>query len=397
VDLIEEISRIYGYDNIEPRSKRVALSPVHQDRHIDLHYRVKQTLSTGFGMSEVHTYCWYDKEWNRAIGHEDECCLKIINPGISKYDTLRRHMVPNLLATERRNEGFYDEFRLFEVGSVYHPVREPDDQSVAGCGVVEGGNARSALQTYLNIHGRAERVGDTRLCRSGVSERVEDISLNRSGDTERIENTHLCCIVHWKGRSSQKEDESIDLLKQAASAVARVMCNRPAEFGSIDPEAQSEAHLSWMHPVKRCSVSCGGVVLGYITMINPHLLDEFDQKANMALMEINLSALDGVETVQLSFKEPPRYPQVNLDFSLLVDRSRTYDSLLQELDGFSHELLRSISYVDTYSGPSVPTGKKSVTVAITIASDSHTLSSDEINDFSSCFVKWLETHGMSLR
>ena len=175
------------------------------------------------------------------------------------------------------------------------------------------------------------------------------------------------------------------------------MCNHAAEFGPIDPENRPEARLSWVHPVKRCSVSCQGVALGYITVINPHLLDEFDQKTNMTLMEINLSALATVKTAKLSFKEPPRYPQVSLDFSLLVDRSRTYHSLLQELGEFSHELLRSVSYVDTYSGQGVPTGKKSVTVAITIASDSHTLSSEEISDFSSCLVKWLEARGISLR
>jgi len=384
VDLIEEIARVYGYDNIEPQSKVVTLSPVRQDRHIDLHYRIKQTLATSFGMSEVHTYSWYDKEWNRAIGHEGEHCLKIINPGISKHDTLRRHLVPNLLATTRRNEGFYDEFRLFEVGSVYHPVTKPDGQSASGCSVVKGGNLPSPLQTYINMQDRGQLVGNTP-------------PANKSGNSERIENIHLCCVVHWKGRSSQEEDEATDLLKQAASAVARVMCNHPAEFDPIDPEAQPEARLSWVHPVKRCSVSCQGIALGYITVINPHLLDEFDQKADMALMEINLSALAAVKTAKLSFEEPPRYPQVSLDFSLLVDRSRTYRSLLQELEEFSHELLRSISYVDTYSGKGLPTGKKSVTIAITIASDNHTLSSEEISDFSSCFVKWLETRGICLR
>lgn len=383
VDLIEEIARVYGYDNIEPQSKPVALSPVHQDRHIDLYYRVKQSLSTSFGMSEIHTYCWYDKEWNRSIGHKGEHCLKIINPGISKYDTLRRHLVPNLLAATRRNEGFYDELRLFEVGSVYHPVSE------------SGGGAACVLD--LPADGDAGQADDAHLYNDADAERVEDTQLCKDGTAERIEHTHLCCVVHWKGRSSQEEDASIDLLKQAASAVGRVMRNQPVEFGAMDPEIQPEANLSWIHPVKRCSVSCQGVALGYITVINPHLLDEFDQKANMALMEINLSAFEGVETARLSFKEPPRYPQVNLDFSLLVEGSKTYRSLLQELEGFDHDLLRSISYVDAYSGQGVPAGKKSVTVAITIASNNHTLSSEEISDFSSSFVEWLEARGISLR
>ena len=84
VDLIEEVTRVYGYGNIEPKSKAVALSPIHQDEHIELHYRIKQMLSASFGMSEIHTYSWYDKDWNREIDHKDDSVLTIANPGISK-------------------------------------------------------------------------------------------------------------------------------------------------------------------------------------------------------------------------------------------------------------------------------------------------------------------------
>lgn len=355
VDLIEEIARVFGYGNITPLPKTVTLAPVHQDEHIDLHYRVKQLLSTGFGMSEVHTYSWYDKEWNRAIGHEDDSSLTIINPGISKNDTLRRHLVPNLLAATARNEGFFDDFRLFEVGSVYHP------------GTRDGQLTPS----------------DERAVRRGEALRTEDI--------------HLCCIVHWKGSSEKREAEALDLLKQAASAVCRQMRNTGADFEALNADRHPAAHLSWVHPVKRCAVSASGSDLGYITMIQPKLLDEFVQGANMAIMDLNLSAFAQVPLAELSFDMPPRYPIASLDFSLLVDTGKHYRQLEQELKGFRHSLLRSVAYVDTYTGEGLPTGKKSVTVAVKIGSDDHTLSSDEIGGFTDAFVSWLSSQGMSLR
>lgn len=355
VDLIEEIARIFGYGNVTPLPKAVTFSPVHQDEHIDLHYTVKQMLSTGFGMSEIHTYSWYDKEWNKAIGHEDDCSLTIINPGISKNDTLRRHLVPNLLAAITRNEGFYDDFRLFEVGNVYHPGTQCGQPAASG----------------------EEAV--------------------RRGDTLRTEDTHLCCIAHWKGNSERREAEALDVLKQAASAVCRQIRNAGADFGAMDADCHPAAHLSWVHPVKRCAVSASGADLGYITIIQPRLLGEFVQGANMAIMDLNLSAFAQVPMAELSFEAPPKYPRASLDLSLLVDTGKHYRQLEQELKGFSHSLLRSVSYVDTYTGEGLPGGKKSVTVAITIGSDDHTLSSDEISDFTETFVSWLSSEGISLR
>ena len=355
VDLIEEIARVYGYDNITPRSIAVTLSPVHQDEHIELHYRVKQTLSTAFGMNEIHTYSWYDKDWNKEIGHKDDNVLTIVNPGISKNDTLRRHLVPNLLAAVAKNEGYFDDFRLFEIGSVYHPLPQ------------------------------------------GSKSDAFDEKAIRSGDAFRIEDVHVCCIVHWKGRSDKQEDEAFDLLKQAAWAICRQMRNRTADFEIMDEKLHPEAGLSWIHPVKRCAVSSCGVALGYITVINPKLLDKFVQGANMAIMDLNLTAFNKVPMGVPVFKEPPRYPRVSLDFSLLVDVSRPYKALLNELREFSHPLLESISYVDTYTGTGLPQGKKSVTVAMTIGSSDHTLSSQEIDDFSDAFISWLADRGITLR
>lgn len=354
VDLIEEITRVYGYGNITPKSKAVVLTPVHQEKHIELHYRIKQMLSSRFGMSEIHTYSWYDKDWNRELGHKDDSVLTIVNPGISKNDTLRRHLVPNLLAATARNEGYYDEFSLFEIGNVYHPIA-PDSKAVS------------------------------------------DEQAVKRGDALRVEDTHLCCVVHWKGRSENQEDNAFDTLKQVAWAVCKQMRNTVADFEAIDAEADSEASLSWIHPAKRCRVSSNGIALGYITVMNPQLLDKFVQGANMAIIDLNLNAFADVPIAETEYKEPPRYPEVSLDFSLLVDSSVQYQVLERDLRAFSHALLRSISYINTYTGAGLPQGKKSVTIALAIGSDDHTLSSQEIDSFSSAFVSWLASEGISLR
>lgn len=118
-DIIEEISRIYGYDNIVPQTNLWKVEPVKEDSLRELEYNIKTLLAQKYGMSEVHSYVWYDTKLNNELGIEVHDNLKIVN-GLSKLDsTLRYNMVPTMLYAIYKNIKNFDEIGVFEIGRTF--------------------------------------------------------------------------------------------------------------------------------------------------------------------------------------------------------------------------------------------------------------------------------------
>ena len=118
-DIIEEMSRIYGYDNIVPRTNLWKVSPVREDETRTLEYASKKLLAEKYGLSEIHSYVWYDTKLNNELGIEVKDNLKIVN-GLNKLDsTLRYNMGPTMLYYTYKNIKNYDEFGVFEIGRTF--------------------------------------------------------------------------------------------------------------------------------------------------------------------------------------------------------------------------------------------------------------------------------------
>lgn len=116
-DIVEEVARIYGYDNIKPASCLMDVIPVDLQRKIADEYDIKYTLATKFNLSEIHTYLWYDFETNKLLGIKPTSYLKVIN-SLQKYnDELRSTLVPSQLKAVIDNKEDYSNFGLFEIGS----------------------------------------------------------------------------------------------------------------------------------------------------------------------------------------------------------------------------------------------------------------------------------------
>ena len=115
-DLIEEITRIYGYDNFEIKTTRSALYPVRRTRQNTDDNRAKDILVASYGLHEVHSYIWNDKAKNKELGIEPEANVRILNAGTPDHDTLRSSMIPTLLSFVAENRGYADAYGIFEIG-----------------------------------------------------------------------------------------------------------------------------------------------------------------------------------------------------------------------------------------------------------------------------------------
>ncbi len=126
VDIIEEITRIFGYDNIQPQTLDVPLKPLQYNEERLTDHKVKELLSERFGASEVNSYIWYDNTFNSRMGLETNGQVKVLNPQAQDANTLRDSMVPGMLVFAEKNEKGYDDFSLFEIGSVFKAASPKD-------------------------------------------------------------------------------------------------------------------------------------------------------------------------------------------------------------------------------------------------------------------------------
>lgn len=118
-DIVEEIARIYGYDNIEPDSNQIILEPLIVNEQRELDHKVKAILSEKFELSEVHSHIWYDNRVNAGLGINPRSGLRVVNSLEGDNETLRDSLAPIMLNFASVNVKNFNDFGLFEIGSVF--------------------------------------------------------------------------------------------------------------------------------------------------------------------------------------------------------------------------------------------------------------------------------------
>lgn len=119
-DLVEEIARIYGYDNIKPKTTIQPLQTTETDYTKITENQIKDLLSLKYGMSEIHSYIWYDKNKNNQLGIEVGDNIKIVNSLNANCSMLRASIIPSLLYSLSENLKYGAEINIFELGRVFN-------------------------------------------------------------------------------------------------------------------------------------------------------------------------------------------------------------------------------------------------------------------------------------
>ncbi len=126
-DLIEEITRIYGYDNFAIKTTKSALKPIRQSMTKSDEAQIKDILVKKFGMHEVHSYIWYDGKKMKKLGLDIDENVRILNMTTPENGTLRSTMLPTLLGFAYDNRSFAKSFGIFEVGRVIEGIKENNE------------------------------------------------------------------------------------------------------------------------------------------------------------------------------------------------------------------------------------------------------------------------------
>jgi len=123
-DLVEEITRIYGYDNITPKSINQPVKPALLDSKIKLEYDTKFALAERFDFNEIHSYLWYDLATNNMLGVNPSSVIRCVNSINKENDKIRSTIIPSLLKVVVDNKNTYTNFGTFEVGRVVKKLKE---------------------------------------------------------------------------------------------------------------------------------------------------------------------------------------------------------------------------------------------------------------------------------
>jgi phenylalanyl-tRNA synthetase beta chain len=329
-DLVEEVLRVRGYDDIPPVPlpretviARPAIDP--RRRRTEL---VRRTLAAR-GLTEAVTYSFISAASAERFGG-GQPALRLVNPISADLDQMRPSVLPNLVEAARRNadRGFPD-VALFEVGPLYHDDTPEGQASVAG-GL------------------RAGRLGPR----------------------------------DWHQRPGEP-----DLFAAKADALAALA----AAGAPVDSIQVSGDPPSWFHPGRSGVLRLGPTVLGYFGELHPELLDAFAVKGPVAAFEATIEAVPlprggrARPLLRLSVFQP-----VERDFAFVVDRGVAAETLLRAARGVDRKLVSDIRLFDVYEGKGLPDGKKSLAIAVTLQPQDATLTDAEIEAFSQKLVAAVE-------
>lgn len=332
-DIIEEITRIYGYDNFDIRSTKSFLTPVRHSVERDNEYRIKELLSERYAMNEVHSYIWYESKMNKELGIITEPNIRVINSITAENDTIRSTVIPSLLGFVSKNVDNYPEMGMYEIGRVANGLR-------------------------------ADGLCDERK-RLGIV-----IASKKLSDKE----------IYFKCK---------EIIEQAILAVKNIQ----PTFAMKEELAKN----NYVHPINSASINLLDEEIGYFSVINPKIKNKIDKKLNVAFAEIDLELLEKVAAESLRYTEVSKYPGVAIDLSLLTDKELRYENIVSYVKEYQCEYLQGFKLVDIFEDEKLLPGKKSVTVRFDFSSKERTLEGQEIQTMVDEILKVLGSKGIDIR
>ncbi len=151
-DLIEEVARMYGYQNIENALPSGMMPTPQINAHLEYEDRLK-TVMQGAGYTELYTYSMVSEAMLKLSKRQVESAIKLLNPLDADHAFMRTRLLPSLLEIAGQNQGVVTEQRLFEIANVYTPVKKNElpDEHMEMAGVVVAGDAEDAFREVKGV------------------------------------------------------------------------------------------------------------------------------------------------------------------------------------------------------------------------------------------------------
>jgi phenylalanyl-tRNA synthetase beta chain len=328
-DLIEEVVRIYGYNDLDlsmPLVNMASPDP-HLERNIER--KVKYVLSEGAGMTESYNYSFTNEERLRKLNLDPSGHIRLANPISSHHTLLKQNLVVNLVDNIKQNQAGYENISMFEVGSIYLNIAGTVDKDSSGkeklpyqelvVGMVEGGDKRDV---FSSVKGKVEYLLD---------------------------------------------------------------------YFDIDFKFRpSELPFGWEKEGVSAKIEAEGKNIGVVGEVRPESLKALGIKKKTAVAEISFR--DIVELAARkgpSYRPLSKYPALHRDLSFVIGGKILYNDIKEEIENFS-DLIEKVELFDVYEGSNLEKGQRSLAFHIIYRSQERTLQSEEVDQLQNDLFKKLE-------
>ncbi|HIL87960.1 MAG TPA: phenylalanine--tRNA ligase subunit beta [Deltaproteobacteria bacterium] len=333
-DLVEEITRIHGYNNMAPSLIRDELPPQRPNLKLDSAERIRDLL-TSLGLDEIITYSMINPEDDARLQLQDSVDLNeyvpVVNPLSQERTHLRRNLIPGALGTARSNLRFMDRVTTFEVGGVFHP---------------KSGQVLPEEPRRLNLLFTGTRQADSWLDADAGTLDFFDLK----GIVEQMLNTLHCANIEFRK--------------------AQALPWHPGRCAELRIAGETVGHLGELHPAIRQSFGLPE---------QPVAMAEFDFDRMMALM-----------SGEYLMSEISPFTPIYEDIALVVDTGLSTDAILPVMLEAGKPLLRNARLFDVYEGEQVGAGKKSLAYAFTYQAMDRTLTDKDVEKIRKRIVRKLE-------
>ncbi len=314
-DLIEEIARLHGYDNIPVLAPRgpISMLPRPEARRDAMSIR---RLVAGREYQEVINFAFVEEAWEADFaGNSDP--VRLANPIASQMSVMRSTLLGGLvanLATNRKRQT--SRVRVFEIGRCF--ARDPAGQPV------DGFSQPIRLAALAGGLVRPEQWGEA-------------------------------------GRNVDFFDIKADL--------EALLLPRVAEF-------ERAAHPA-LHPGRSARVMLDGRSIGFVGELHPVWVQRYELGSAPVVFEIELDAL--LDTVTPAYREVSRFPAVTRDLALVVDQGMAAASLLKALWSAAPPIVQHIELFDQYQGKGIEQNRKSLAFRVVMQETQKTLEDAEVD------------------
>lgn len=162
-DIVEEIARMYGYDNIVPKTLEFAVTPVEQDPAHIMEYKTKRLLAEKYGVSEVHSHIWNYADFNQTIGIKSPSFVNLVDSTNSGQSGIRSEMVPTLIRFFAENKNNFSDIKIAEIGRVVTGVSAETGRSVEEkhLGILISSETASERELYFELKKMLENIASS--------------------------------------------------------------------------------------------------------------------------------------------------------------------------------------------------------------------------------------------
>lgn len=293
-DLIEEITRIYGYDNFRIETTLSPLTPVRKEALRTNVDRAKDILVERFNLHEVHSYIWCDAAKYKELKIDVPDNPKLINAQSPDHTTIRASIVPTLLTFISENRGYAQSYGIFEVGEVANGYGD-DGMCVEKKMLAVSLYSREKSEEELFLHVRdivshiVSDIKHTEVIYTDADARfnwqhpVNTYSVSVGGDDIGVIGTLHPAVVGKLDKKASLAYAEIDMNKLASVPVNDIKYKEPSKFPSIDIDVTfvTNPELVDFDMVRAAAMTVGGENLSDVKCVD--MYEGEDKESSMTL------------------------------------------------------------------------------------------------------------------